>query len=207
MSWFKQTMGRRNDHNADEFNELVLTQMEEFLTRLPASELSLRKVAKMIGYAPSTLIHTYSNWSMLLLRVNARTLDRLLKSLTTTEAEFTDPEQRLYAIAESYLAFACQQPHLWSLVFEHKLPAGADIPDWMQQRINTLFEFVSKCLADINDSHSPVQTQLSANTLWASVHGITLLTLDDKLSLNMNTDPKVMLHDLLDNYLRAWKNG
>ena len=132
-------MGRRNDHNPEEFNELVLTQVEEFLTHLPASQLSLRKVAKMIGYAPSTLIHTYKNWSMLLLKVNARTLDRLMAKLTPLEQEIADPEQRLYAIAEAYCAFACKQPHLWTLVFEHKLPAGIDIPGWMQQRINQLF--------------------------------------------------------------------
>lgn len=200
-------MGRRNDHNPDEFNELVLTQVEDFLTRLPASELSLRKVAKMIGYAPSTLIHTYSNWSMLLLRVNARTLDRLLKILTGLEQSIDDPEQRLYAIAESYLAFACKQPHLWGLVFEHKLPAGTDIPDWMQNRINRLFSLVGNCLVGINASKQTEHIQLSANTLWASVHGITLLTVDDKLSLNMSNDPKVMLEELLDNYLLSWKSA
>ena len=200
-------MGRRNDHNADEFNELVLTQMEEFLTRLPPSELSLRKVAKMIGYAPSTLIHTYSNWSMLLLRVNARTLDRLLNTLGELETSYQDPEKRLYAIAESYLSFACKQPHLWGLVFEHKLPAGTEIPDWMQDRINHLFSLVGNCLAGINRDAQPEKIQLSANTLWASVHGITLLTIDDKLSLNVHTDPTVMLSDLLDNYLITWKNA
>lgn len=200
-------MGRRSDHNPDEFNELVLTQVEDFLTRLPASELSLRKVAKMIGYAPSTLVHTYSNWSMLLLRVNARTLNRLLVSLNELEQELPDPEQRLYAIAESYLRFASKQPHLWTLVFEHKLPAGEEIPEWMQHRINGLFNLVAACLVGINSQKQQEQTQLSANTLWASVHGITLLALDDKLSLNMNADPKVMLSDLLDNYLCTWKNG
>lgn len=200
-------MGRRNDHNPDEFNELVLTQVEDFLTRLPASELSLRKVAKLIGYAPSTLVHTYSNWSMLLLRVNARTLDRLLNTLSSLADSTPDHEQRLYAIAKTYLDFACKQPHLWALVFEHKLPAGTDIPDWMQSRINRLFDLVSQCLEGMNPSKSVQQTQLSANTLWASVHGITLLTLDDKLSLNMTNDPKIMLSDLLDSYLLSWKSS
>lgn len=199
-------MGRRNDHNPEEFNELVLTQVEEFLTHLPASQLSLRKVAKMIGYAPSTLIHTYKNWSLLLLEVNARTLDRLLTALSSLEQEITVPEPRLYAIAEAYCAFACKQPHLWTLVFEHKLPAGMDIPEWMQHRINQLFGLVANCLNGMNNRVQAQQTMLSANTLWASVHGITLLALDDKLSLNTNTNPNQMLNDLLDNYLHAWKN-
>lgn len=198
-------MGRRNEHSAEEFDQLVLTQVEEFLTRLPASELSLRKVAKMIGYAPSTLVHTYTNWSLLLLKVNARTLDRLISSLVELEQGQPEPEPRLYAIAESYLSFACKQPHLWELLFEHKLPAGTDIPDWMQRRINQLFELVVDCLVEMNDQRSQEEVRLSANTLWASVHGITLLTLDDKLSLNMNNDPKVMLTELLDNYLVSWK--
>lgn len=200
-------MGRRNDHNQDEFNHLVFTSIENFLTRSPASELSLRKVAKMIGYAPSTLIHTYSNWSMLLLKVNARTLDRLLERLDTLEQEINDSEQRLYAIAESYLAFACQQPYQWSLVFEHKLPTGYDIPEWMQSRIHRLFSLVESCLVSINPGRSPTQIQLSANSLWASVHGITLLAVDDKLSLHMSNDPKAMVHDVLNHYLQSWKKG
>jgi AcrR family transcriptional regulator len=200
-------MGRRNDHNPDEFNELVLSQVEDSLTALPASELSLRKVAKMIGYAPSTLIHTYTNWSMLLFRVNARTLDRLMETLRAVQEGCNDPEQRLYLTAESYLDFACKQPHLWGLVFEHKLSLGQDIPEWMQGRINVLFKLVATCLTEINNSKSADHIQLSANTLWASVHGITLLTLEDKLFLTMNTDPKIMLADLLDNYLLTWKKN
>ena len=80
-------------------------------------------------------------------------------------------------------------------------------PDWMQDRINHLFSLVGNCLAGINRDAHPEKIQLSANTLWASVHGITLLTIDDKLSLNVHTDPTVMLSDLLDNYLITWKNA
>ncbi len=198
-------MGRRNDHNTEEFNELVLTGIEDFLIRLPASELSLRKVAKMIGYAPSTLIHTYGNWSLLLLKVNARTLDRLLEELRQITETEQDPETRLFSTAHSYLQFACKQPHLWSLVFEHKLPLGADIPDWMQNRINQLFDLVKVCLQSMNPNVGDEESRLAANTLWASVHGITWLTLDDKLSLNTQNDPKVMLDNLISHYLRSWK--
>lgn len=198
-------MGRRNDHSAEEFDQLVLTQVEAFLTRLPATELSLRKVAKMIGYAPSTLIHTYSNWSMLLLRVNARTLDRLLQNLTALQSNTEDPRQRLYAMAEQYLQFACQQPHLWALVFDHKLPPGEEIPDWMQTRINHLFELVVACFAGMDKGRSEEELKLASNTLWASVHGITLLTLEDKLSLNTDCEPTYMLRNLLDSYLASWQ--
>lgn len=52
-------MARRNDHTREELVSMTLEQVKNFLADHPHHALSLRKVAAMIGYVPSTS-STYS---------------------------------------------------------------------------------------------------------------------------------------------------
>ena len=60
-------MARRNDHTREELIELALEQVKTFLADHSYRELSLRQVAAMIGYAPSTLVNLFGSYNLLLL--------------------------------------------------------------------------------------------------------------------------------------------
>lgn len=70
-------MARRNDHTREELVALTLDRVKQFLDTHSYHELSLRKVATMIGYVPSTLVNVFGNYNLLLLHVVAQTLDEL----------------------------------------------------------------------------------------------------------------------------------
>ena len=70
-------MARRNDHTREELVSLTLKTVKEFLGSHSYHELSLRKIATMIGYVPSTLVNVFGNYNLLLLHVVAQTLDEL----------------------------------------------------------------------------------------------------------------------------------
>ncbi|MDF4798533.1 TetR/AcrR family transcriptional regulator, partial [Vibrio parahaemolyticus] len=52
-------MARRNDHTREELVNLTLTTVKNFLDENSYHELSLRKIANMIGYVPSTLVNVF----------------------------------------------------------------------------------------------------------------------------------------------------
>lgn len=203
-------MGRRNQHNPTEFDELVLTKVEEFLVRKPARELSLRKVATLIDYAPSTLVSVYGNYANLLLRVNARTLKALNQQLSATlGSRVGSPDEhvvqeKLYQLALTYFEFARQHPHQWQLIFDLRMPGEDPLPDWIQSAIDYSFDLLMICLKQMNSHKTEQELLLASRVLWSGVHGITQLALGDKLFLNQHGDGPQMLRSLLDNYLTTW---
>ena len=70
-------MARRNDHTREQLIQLTLNTVTDFLEQHSYHELSLRKIANMIGYVPSTLVNVFGNYNLLLLHVVAKTLDEL----------------------------------------------------------------------------------------------------------------------------------
>ena len=56
---------------------------------------------------------------------------------------------RVGRLAQAYLAFTHEKPRLWNLLFEHHMPAGADLPAWYQQKLEGLMGRVEEALAPL----------------------------------------------------------
>ena len=114
-------MARRNDHTREELIALTLATVKEFLSENSYHDLSLRKVANMIGYVPSTLVNVFGNYNLLLLHAVAQTLDELSAQAKKAVNQCDDPRQALYLLAYCYHDFALQHPNRWQLIFEHNM--------------------------------------------------------------------------------------
>ncbi|WKE64558.1 TetR-like C-terminal domain-containing protein [Gallaecimonas kandeliae] len=196
-------MGRRKDHDPAQLDQRVLETVQAELQGQGIEGLSLRRLAGLIGYAPSTLVSHYGSYALLLLRVNRQTLDDLASALAQqddTNPSTKDPRQQLLATALGYLDFARERPHAFRLLFEHKLPPGEPMPADYQQRLDGLFHAVEAPLARLNPALPANALRLEARTLWASVHGICLLDIDDKLFL-AGADGQAMIATLLGHFL------
>jgi AcrR family transcriptional regulator len=205
-------MARRKDHSPEELKAWVISSVLEFLQQQSAQALSLRQIAKMVGYSPGTLINLFGSYAHLLLAVNACTLDqisgRLEKKLT--EADNLNAQQQLLLFAQEYLAFAQQHTFQWRLLFEHRL--DEEVPDWQQNRINRLFELIELRLIALSSNAKPDQLQQASRTIWASVHGICMLQVDNKIFASANIDGlsisgEGMIKSLINNYLASWKRS
>lgn len=195
-------MGRRNEHSPDELRQLIIQEAVEALNQQPASEMSLRQLAKRVGYAPGSLIHLFSSYNLLLLAVNGYTLDEMHHHAETAATQSCDdPSQCLQLLAEAYLNFAQRFPHRWQLVFDHTMAEGAPIPEHHQQKIDRLFTSIEKPLHQLLPGLNSQQLQTESRILWASIHGITQLAVNDKLFAPQQVSSVFMLHTLLNNYL------
>ena len=204
-------MARRKDHTHEQIQTLAIESLQQHLAEQPLGNMSLRKLAQCIGYSPGTLINVFGSYDQLLLSVNAATLDSLSAQLTLQPAaeqqeNKQQPLQRLLAYGQSYLQFAEQNRYLWQLLFEHRLPEGEEVPDWQQQRIDGLFHTVEQALTQVAPQANAATVQQAARTIWASVHGVCSLSLDDKLFADSLTDAGAMIESLIRNYVMAWSN-
>ena len=123
-------MGRRNDHSKEEMRELALTAVFKIIKEQGFHQLSVRKIATEIGYTVGSLYLIFKNLDDMILQANVRSLDVVYQNLAQAGKNITQPRQRLIAFAHAYLTFTTHQPHLWQMIFEHRLQNGEPVPDW-----------------------------------------------------------------------------
>ncbi|WP_038172838.1 MULTISPECIES: TetR/AcrR family transcriptional regulator [Vibrio] len=196
-------MARRNDHTREELVALTLNTVKKFLATHSYHELSLRKIANMIGYVPSTLVNVFGSYNLLLLHTVAQTLDELSAEANTVVKRSQDAEAALYDLAYCYHDFALRHPHRWQLIFEHNMN-GDPLPDWQAQRINAMTNMLEGLLQTLAPQRSAADVLRASRVLWSGVHGITLLSVDDKFFAAEPIDGKELISNLLSHYLSNW---
>ncbi|MGR5095518.1 TetR/AcrR family transcriptional regulator [Vibrio maritimus] len=196
-------MARRNDHTREELIDLTLTTVRDYLTENSYHSLSLRKIATMIGYVPSTLVNIFGSYNLLLLHAVARTLDELSQEAKDVVEQAQNTEEALYALASCYHDFAKKYPYRWQLIFEHNMNGDA-LPEWQSQRIDGMTGMLEHLLSVYRPEKSSTDVIKASRVLWAGVHGITLLSVDDKFFASEPVDGNELIKDLISNYLKSW---
>jgi AcrR family transcriptional regulator len=183
---------------------MALENVKVFLGEHSHHELSLRKLAKSIGYVPSTLVNIFGSYNLLLLRAIAQTLDEIMLQVNQGLENSATPAEALKAIAYCYYDFAQQHPNRWRLVFQHNMN-GEALPDWQKNRISQMMGVLEEIIKTINPIKEQNEIEQSSRVIWASVHGITLLSLDDLLFSSTPIDGHLLIDNLLLNYINQWK--
>ena len=175
-------MGRRSTHTPQQLRELILDAAQDIIQVQGLAGLSAREIARRIEYSPGTIYNMFENLDDVVLHVEARVLDALDKRLSALLQD-GNAIGKASRLAQAYLAFTHENPRLWNLLFEHHLPAGADLPSWYQQKLEGLMGRVEEALAALFPPGREADRQRAARVLWAGVHGITSLSTADKLSV------------------------
>ena len=81
---------------------------------------------------------------------------------------------------------------------------GEDLPEWQTDRIDNMTGMLEALIGQINDEMTDKEVLEASRVIWAGVHGITLLTVDDKLFTSTPVDGKALINNLLDTYLNSW---
>src|SRR5690606_37213499 len=149
-------MGRRSVHTPEELRELILKAATEIIETDGLAGLSAREIARRIEYSPGTLYNVFDNLDDLILTIEARLLDRLAIALSNAASEGGDPSARIHRFADAYIKFTHENPKLWNLLFEHRLPPGRQTPAWYQSKLEGLLERVEEALAPLTGSNSPI---------------------------------------------------
>ncbi|PMH41863.1 TetR family transcriptional regulator [Vibrio sp. 10N.286.49.B3] len=196
-------MARRNDHSREELVQLTLTAVKQFLNDHSHHDLSLRKIATMIGYVPSTLVNIFGNYNLLLLHAVADTLDELSQEAIEVVDNSNDPKQVLLDLAYCYHDFAARNVYRWQLIFSHSMN-GEALPEWHENKITNMTRMLEGLLTHLAPQRSEKEILQASRVLWSGVHGITMLSVDDKFFTDKTIDGKELINNLISNYLANW---
>src|SRR5215211_4564887 len=159
----------------------------------------MRRIAAEIGYAAGSIYNAVGDLDEVVLRVNARTLERLRAHLGSLVDPARSPLQNALAVADGYLDFVTHQPRLWGLILEHVLPEGSTFPDWYETALGATTNLVDDVLKPLIADDD--ERRRSVATLWASLHGLASLSTSGKLAVVDKDDPRAMAHLLIRRFL------
>jgi AcrR family transcriptional regulator len=196
-------MGRRNEHTQEEQREMALAAAELLIVKDGIAGLSMRQVAKAIGYTVGNLYLLFSNQDDLLAAINERTADAIHTFLQDAVEPHADPAARLHAMAGGYIDFAQRNPNRFRLMFEHQLPAEMLPRHSTDIRLKRLFDLVEANLKPLMPGAKADALRAAAAALWSAVHGVCTLAVSGKLKWSGLTDYR----DLSDRVVEIFITG
>jgi AcrR family transcriptional regulator len=186
MPEFTATPGSRRV----ELKERLIDAASRLIETQGLASLKARPLAAKAGCALGAIYTVFPDLDALIIAVSARTLARLEAHLdeiaVEVAAEASHREvarRRLVALALAYLDFAFAHRASWRALFEHRLPEGRPVPDWMVAEQARLFGKVETLLVPLVPTMGVEQRAVLARSVFSAVHGLVLLGLEEKLAV------------------------
>jgi AcrR family transcriptional regulator len=194
-----------------ELREKLIEAAEHQIEAHGLSGVKARPLAQSVGCALGAIYNVFPDLDALILAVSARTLARLDAHLAPVIANAEKPgldpaetaRRGLVDLALAYLDFAFAHRASWRALFEHRLPEGREVPEWLVADQVRLFSKVEAFLEPLLPKMSAGERALTARSLFSAVHGLVLLGLEEKLTAM----PLGVLLDQLARLVRAIVRG
>ncbi len=187
-------MARRSEHTTEELKEIAIRAGFEMMDEKGYQGFSARGVAAKMGYTVGTIYHLFGDLDTFILNVNARTLDEWYEDEVSRAPKKAEQLVRYYA--HSYLAYARAHYNRWSALFEHRMQDDAPVPKWYAPKMMRMFDLIEGAvMPHVGDD--PKAAARLAKLMWASVHGISTLSLQGKLDQTGAGAAERMIDDLI----------
>jgi len=174
-------MTKTLERRAKQLEALILAA-EKAISARGLAGLKSRELAAEIGVANGAVFNLVDDMDELVLRVGSRTLARLDGALSAAESEGSpSPAEALVRIAVAYCDFAAENLELWRALFEHRMAPDKPVPEWAIEEQMNLFRHIYHPLAKLFPNWSKDELGITARSLFAAVHGMVSLGLEQKL--------------------------
>ena len=194
-------MGRRNDHSPEMLREMMINAAREIVVSDGVSALSARRVTDRVGYSVGSLYQAFANLDDLIAHLNQQTL---LDMHLTMDAALRRGKRNgmpvLKRLGRAYAQFARDNPVLWRLAFEHRMPKGQSPPKATVMQGEALIQLVIEPLAAVTGL-SGRNLETVAQVLWSGIHGICILTVTSRMQFVGRTALPTLTDSLIENYL------
>lgn len=180
----KKTAARKTEQKI-ELREKILNSAREMVLKNGYGDLSIRKLAEKIGYAPGTIYLYFESRDAIVREICLRGFAELGKTMQTAAKKKSEPKKRLAALLKSYADFAVNNPETYHLSFmedpkfteemfrnaplETENGAG-------RQALQTIIDEFKK-LKESGEISEKEDENLLAEVFWTAIHGIVSLKL------------------------------
>jgi AcrR family transcriptional regulator len=169
-------------HHGDLRAALVAAAIELVSSSGPAA-VSLREVARMVGVSHNAPYRHFPTRQALLAAVAARGFEMVRQEMRA-RTEGVDPADYLQVFGHGYIAFALQNRGIYQLMFSDEI--RKDEHPELGVIAGQAFEALQQHVVAL---HPNVDSGAAAVTVWALLHGISHLILDNQIKPDAMNDP------------------
>lgn len=199
-------MARRSQHSQEQLRDMVFKAAETIVAENGFAALKVREIAMEIGYTVGSVYMVFENMADLVLQLKGRTLDEMRQQLLQV-SPLLSPEQQLIELSKAYLFFAQRNFNRWSMIFEHRLDANQTIPDWYQQKVDSIFQQVESLFKQLAPQATVQQHKNAAHALWCGVHGVCILSLSGSLDVVGVKEVESSVILLAQSFIKGWQQS
>lgn len=170
----------------------LISTAESLLQREELDALSLRRVAREVGVAPSAIYNHFSNLDELLAAVAADGYRQLVVLEQKVYDNNADRENVLRQLTVDYLRFAAANPNLYRLMFSRRVVGYRALPE-VDEAGDTSFKLAVEWWYG-KDSYDPTKSAIHypyALAVWSLCHGAAMSMLDGMVTTSEAPDQNV----------------
>lgn len=174
-----------------DLRRLILDTTRHLLVEDGYTALSMRKIARSIGYSATTIYLYFENKDALFHALIDEGMARLYEVLQAIEAEHPDDlVQRLEALCRGYVAFGLANREYYEIMFTLHPKHMARFPAEKYRRGRRNLDLFARLLeAGIEEGlFVPVPPRVTASTIWAALHGIVSLLIAERVDIRIDAD-------------------
>jgi AcrR family transcriptional regulator len=151
----------------------ILLAARDLLLREGSTHFTMRKLAKEVGCAPGTLYLYFKDKDELIAVLVEESFERLMEALERQQSDL-GPLEFLEALMREYITFGLDNPtHYYFAFMLHRTPSLEKARPRPHRSYALLCSTLEACIEQ--SLIAPVDVQMAAPTVWASIHGVTSL--------------------------------
>ena len=170
----------RRAREKEQLRRQILSAARELFVNEGYENVSMRKIADKIEYSPTTIYLYFKDKADLLDSVCKETLLNLLNTLELLKRDKSDPVEVLRKSGKAYVEFGLKYPQDYKLTFvvrpQFQKGLGLQEGSVGERVFDYLRAMVSECIRQ--ERFRQVDVEITGQTLWSAVHGVTLLLID-----------------------------
>ncbi len=207
-------MVRPKESEREDIRSLVLEKSRNLFLKIGYSNISMRRIAKEIGYSPGAIYLYFKNKDEILyelhnegFRLLFKKKMALRKKIKNNPDTFHDPMIRLQEGGKMYVRFALEYPGYYELMFN--MPEPQNFIDYLKKKKNNLdknedfvkrsFQFLMDTILDCQKAgyYPGENPEIVTFSCWAMIHGIINLSLRKQVDF-IDADTKTLAYSVLE---------
>lgn len=188
-----------------DLRRLILDTTRQLLTTDGYASLSMRRIARHIGYSATSIYLHYENKDQLVHALIDEGVGMLHERLST-EVVPGDPEATLRALCAAYAAFGLEYPEYYEIMYILHTEYIERYPAEKYRRARQNLEFFARALTEgaeqgVFDGVNPL---LGSTSIWAQLHGVVSLINGHRIDRKI--EHGTLLQEVIERIVRGQKS-
>ncbi len=167
----------------------ILDTARRIITSKGYAALSMRRVAREIGYSATSIYLHYESKDALVHALIDEGMERLREALLSASSQEADPVTRIEKVLRAYVQFGLENPELYEIMFMLHPQPMQRYPTANYRRARRNLDIIADVLGQASGDPVPaIDARLSATAVWSAVHGVLALIVAGRLDASLTPE-------------------